>query len=193
LAGPASTGRDALQRMTVTRINWGCGQVTRPGWINCDKFFGPGVDLTCDIRRGLPLPSDSVDYIVSIHALPEIPVSELEDVLWELRRVLRPEGVLRLGLPDLDRALDAYRRNDRDYFLIPDDTCASIGGKLIMQMLWYGRSCAMFTCDFIEELLRKAGFRRSSQCSFRHTNSPYPEIVDLDNREKESLFVEAVK
>jgi len=38
-------------------------------------------------------------------------------VLAELRRVLKPGGVLRLVLPDLLKGVDAYRRGDRDYFL----------------------------------------------------------------------------
>lgn len=177
----------------IRRMNWGCGAITPPGWINSDCTPGLGVDLACDIRNGLPLPENSLDYITSIHALPEIPYPELEDVLWELRRVLRPGGVLRLGLPDMDRAIAAYLRGERDYFLIPDDECRSLGGKVIVQLTWYGRSRSMFTHDFTEELLAKAGFRRVHHCQFGRTASPFPEIVALDNRPGESLFVEGVK
>jgi len=174
-------------------MNWGCGTVTRPGWINSDCVAGPGVDLPCDIRGGLPLDDNSLDYITSIHALPEIPYPDLEDVLWELRRVLRLGGVLRLGLPDMDRAIDAYLRKDPDYFLIPDEVTRSPGGKMIVQLIWFGRSRTMFTYDFTEELLRKSGFREVRRCAFGQTQSPFPEIVELDNRPGESLFVEAVK
>lgn len=179
--------------MQIRRMNWGCGGMTPPGWINSDCVARPGVDLPCDIRRGLPLEENSLDYITSIHALPEIPYPDLEDVLWELRRVLRPGGVLRLGLPDMDRAIDAYLRKDPDYFLIPDDVIQSRGGKMIVQLVWFGRSRTMFTYDFVEELLRKAGFREVHRCDFGQTQSPYPGIVELDNRPRESLFVEAVK
>jgi hypothetical protein len=51
----------------------------------------------------------------------------------------------------------------------------------------------MFTHDFVEELLLKAGFARVSRCRPRETASPHPGIVELDNRDDESLFVEAVK
>ncbi len=60
-------------------------------------------------------------------------------------------------------------------------------------MIWYGYSRSLFTHEFIAEQLEKADFSRVDHCTFRHTASPYPEIVDLDNRERESLFVEAVK
>ena len=62
-----------------------------------------------------------------------------------------------------------------------------------MQLIWYGYSRTLFTYEFIEELLQKAGFSRVAHCAYRQTHGPYPEIVELDNREPESLFVEAVR
>jgi SAM-dependent methyltransferase len=182
-----------MSEMAIKRLNWGCGDWTEPGWINSDQKEGPGIDISCDIRNGLPLDSDSMDYIVSIHALPEVPYPDLVPILEELRRVLKPGGVLRLSLPDLDKGIQAYLRNDRDYFLIPDEEVQSIGAKLVVQLIWYGWSRTLFTYDFIEELLFKAGYSHVSQCSYKETNSPYAGIVELDNREQESLFVEAIK
>jgi len=177
----------------IRRLNWGCGAEGEPGWINSDQKEGPGVDISCDIREGLPLQTDSIDYAVSIHALPEIPYPELVPALTELHRVLKPGGVLRLALPDLDRAIDAYRRGDDSYFLVPDDEVRSLGGKLIVQVTWYGYSRSLFTRDFTAELLGKAGFRQVDQVDYRTTNSPFPGITELDNREEESLFIEGTK
>lgn len=176
----------------IRRLNWGCGDWIVSGWINSDVKNAPGV-LACDIRKGLPLESDSVDYAVSIHALPEVAYGDLIPVLRELRRVLKPGGYLRLALPDLGRTMNAYQADDRGYFLVPDEEMKSIGGKLIAQLVWYGYSRTLFVPDFVEELLGKSGFREVHHVGFRETTSIYPEIVDLDNRERESLFVEAVK
>ncbi|MBA3777910.1 MAG: class I SAM-dependent methyltransferase [Chloroflexi bacterium] len=161
--------------------------------MNSDRKEGPGIDLCCDIRDGLPLAEASIDYAVSIHGLPEVPYPELVPVLAELRRVLKPGGTLRLGLPDLERAVAAYQRGDRDYFLIPDDEMRSLGGKLVVQLLWYGYSRTVFTHDFTTELLLRAGFRSVHRCTYRETASGQPGIVELDNREMESLFIEGVK
>ena len=179
--------------MTIKRMNWGCGSHPAPGWINSDRKNEPGIDISCDIRNGLPLPSDSIGYITSIHALEEVPYPEIVPVLQELRRVLEPNGILRLSLPDLDKGIQAYQQNDRDYFLIPDDDVRSIGGKLIVQLIWYGYSRTLFTYDFIEELLFKAGFRHVQRCLYKESKSQYPDIVELDDRPRESLFVEATK
>jgi ubiquinone/menaquinone biosynthesis C-methylase UbiE len=180
-------------RSEVRRLNWGCGARGEPGWINSDRKAGPGIDLSCDIRHGLPLRDASVDYAVSVHALQEIAYPELLPVLEELRRVLKPGGVLRLVLPDLDKAVDARRRGDRGYFLVPDEDAGAIGSKLVVQLVWYGYTRTPFTRDFAHELLAAAGFAAVRDCAYRRTASAYPAIVELDNRERESLFVEAVK
>lgn len=175
------------------RLNWGCGPKGEPGWVNADLARHPSVELTGDIRDGLPVDDDCFEYVVSIHALPMVPLPDVPDVLAELRRVLRPGGTLRLGLPDLDRGIDAYRRGDGDYFLVPDRDAETLSGKLVTQLLWYGYSVSLFTPEFAEELLRRAGFAEVRRCGFRQTASGLDGITDLDDRENESFFVEAVK
>jgi predicted SAM-dependent methyltransferase len=152
-----------------------------------------GVDLICDIRDGLPLDDDTVDYVFSIHALQEIPYKNVVGVLRELRRVIKPGGWLRLCLPDADKGIAAYLRGEREYFFVSDEDAASLGGKFVIHMLWYGHSRLLFTRDFIEELLLKAGFRQVFHAEAWETVSSYPDIIELDDRAEESLFVEAVK
>jgi SAM-dependent methyltransferase len=183
----------AAEDAEPVRLNWGSGEYPGPGWINSDIKSGPGIDISCDILDGLPLETASIDYIVSHHALPEILFPDLPAAVAELHRVLKPGGVLRLSLPDLDKGIKAYVENDRDYFLIPDEDASTIGGKFVTQLLWYGWSRTFFTHDFTDELLTKAGFREIHACSFRETKSRFPGIVELDNRERESFFVEATK
>lgn len=175
------------------RLNWGSGGYPAIGWVNSDLHDYPSVDIACDIRDGLPLESDSFDYAVSIHALPEIHYADLIATLEELRRVLKPAGTLRLALPDLDKSIRAYLDGDPGYFLIPDEDARSVGAKFVLQTIWYGFSRTLFTHDFIEEQLLKAGFESVTRCEYGQTASPFPDIVELDNRELESLFVEAVK
>ena len=185
--------RVGAETVNITRLNWGCGPTPPSGWINADRLRAPNITLSGDIRDGLALPDDSVDYAVSIHALQDLPYLDVLPALCELRRVLRPGGVLRLGLPDLERAIEAWLRQDAAYFYIPDHEAHTLGGKLIVQAIWYGATRTPFAWDFLHELATKAGFGHVTRCKFRHTESPWPEIVELDNRERESFFAEAVK
>jgi len=174
-----------------TRLHWGCGASPVPGWINSDRDSAPGVDLCGDIRDGLALPDHSVDYVVSIHALQDLPWADIPSALRELRRVMKRGGVLRLALPDMDLAIAAYQRGDAAYFFIPDKDAQAIGAKLVAQLIWYGSTRTPMNWDYAREVLEAAGFQQVCRCAFRATQSRYPDIVSLDNRERETLFVEA--
>lgn len=177
----------------IRRLNWGCGPCATPGWINADARDAQGVDVVGDIRSGLALDSDSIEYIVAIHVLQDLSYWDIPIALKELRRVLVPGGVLRLGLPDLDKAIRAYLAGDHAYFHVPDGDAQGIGTKLVTQLVWYGSVRTPFTFDCIEEWLLREAFRDIRRCGFGRTWSPYPDIVTLDNRPRESLFVEAHK
>ncbi len=175
----------------VRRLHWACGYAATPGWINSDVVPGKGIDLPCDIRSGLALADDSIDYIVSHHGLNDLKIYEQVPALRQLRRVLKPGGTIRMGLPDLDRLIAEYQAGNREFFLIYDwDT---IDGNFISHMLWYNLSQTPFTYPFAEELFRRAGFRQIRRTAFQQTATDFPEIVSLDTREAESFFIEGTK
>jgi predicted SAM-dependent methyltransferase len=178
---------------SAQRLNWGCGDHTLAGWINCDRKRVGGIDLSCDILEGLPLAAASIDYAASIHALGELSYEQVVPALSELWRVLKPGGVLRLCLPDLLKCIRAYDRGEAGFFPVPDEDARTLGGKLVTHLVWYGHNRTLFTADFVEELLLRAGFQRVDHCRYRQTRSSFPDITALDNREGESLYVEATK
>jgi SAM-dependent methyltransferase len=173
------------------RLNFGCGPMLAAGWLNSDRLAAPGNDLPCDIRTGLPLADASMDYVVAMHVLQDLAYPEIEPALRELRRVLAPGGVLRIGVPDLDRAIAAYQRGDPAYFYVPDTDAGRLGSKLVTQVIWYGSVRTPFTFDFAAETMGRAGFGAVVRCEFGATASRFADIVTLDNRERETLFVEA--
>ena len=170
----------------VKRLNWGCGASGVPGWVNSDRKEGPGIDVSADIGDGLPFESESFDYAVAIHALPEVPYDDLVPVLEELRRVLKRGGVLRVALPDLEKGVAAYQRGDRDYFLVPDEEV----GRPRQQADRAARLVRLLA-DALRGRLRggaapQVRLRGSRHLAYRETASHFPEIVELDNREREA-------
>jgi hypothetical protein len=131
--------------------------------------------------------------VVSVHSLPELTLDELVPALRELQRVLRPGGVLRLVLPDLGRAIDAYIAGNKNYFQLVAKDSRTAGGRFITQMLWYGYSRSLFTTDYCAELLQRAGYEDIALCEPGETASSFSGIVELDNRSGESFYIEASK
>ena len=120
-----------------------------------------------------------------------MPLAGLAPALARVRRILKPGGALRLALPDLEKAIEAYNGRDAAYFAIPDGQWKSLGAKLVAQIVWHNDIRTPFTYDLAAEALAKAGFASIVRCGFRETRSRFPEIVELDNRGRESFFVEA--
>jgi hypothetical protein len=175
------------------RLNWGCGEHVAKGWINSDVKDDGAVDLVADIRNGLPLSDACIDYAVSVHALPELTISESERALTELLRVLRPGGVLRLALPDLRLAIEAFQEGRGDYFKVEPEAAASIDGRFIRHILWYGYSRTLFTPVFAAELMEGAGFIDVHDSLYGSTESEFSGITELDNRPDESFFLEGTR
>ena len=166
--------------------------MARQGWLNVDRFAAPGIDVVADLRAGLPLAAACVECAVAMHVLQDLDYPDIVPALGELRRVLAPGGILRAGVPDLERGIQAFLRNDGAYFYVPDEEVRSAGAKLVVQAIWYGSVRTPFTWDFAREMCEKAGFRTIHRAEFGRTVSGGRDITRLDNRERETLFFEAL-
>ncbi len=77
-------------------------------WVNVDAVaLVPGV-IVCDVRAGLPFPSDEFDVVYHSHLLEHLSRLDTVRFLGECRRVLRPGGIHRVVVPDLEDAVKAY-------------------------------------------------------------------------------------
>jgi SAM-dependent methyltransferase len=173
------------------RMHLGCGSRAAAGWLNVDRRPLPGVDVVADVRGRLPLPDGALACVVANHVLQDLAWADVVPALGELRRVLRPGGVLRFAVPDLARAMEAFRRGDGRWFYVPDGDAVRPGAKLVTQCVWYGAVRTPFTWDFALESCERAGFARVEQVGFRETASGRRDLVAFDDRERESLHVEA--
>ncbi len=90
------------------RLNLGCGEDRRAGYINVDAYV-PTADLQMDIFD-LQMDDGVVDEIFSSHMLEHLGKYEVPKVLTEWHRVLKPGGVLRLNLPDLEWSMTQWLR-----------------------------------------------------------------------------------
>jgi SAM-dependent methyltransferase len=98
----------------AVRVNIGAGDGRLPGWIALDA---KGSDLRANLLRPLPFPDETVDLAYMSHVLEHFRhPGETVAVLQGIRRILKPGGVLRIVVPDLEACLTAYARGDREFF-----------------------------------------------------------------------------
>lgn len=88
-------------------VNLGCGSRHHSAWLNYDIVGGPGV-IAHDLRQGIPLPDNSCDAVYHSHVLEHLRPVEAAGLLRECFRVLKPGGILRVAVPDLERICRAY-------------------------------------------------------------------------------------
>jgi SAM-dependent methyltransferase len=94
----------------VILVNIGCGGVYHLGWINLDfSPVGQGV-RPYDARKRLPFADASVDAVYHAHLLEHLESDDARQFLIECHRVLRPGGVVRVVVPDLEGIAQAYLR-----------------------------------------------------------------------------------
>jgi len=120
------------------KINIGAGDWVKEKWITLDCYRK--ADILIDLRKCTPFPivANVVEKVFSSHCIEHIEDSHLEFMLKELYRIIKPGGILRLACPDADKALEAYRNNDIDWFNgIITVKSAPIGARLLNTFVSY--------------------------------------------------------
>jgi predicted SAM-dependent methyltransferase len=200
-----------LARLDGCRVNIGCGDRPTPGWVNIELRSSAQIYFW-DCRRGLPFSDNTVTAIYCEHVFEHFsPETEAPLFLRECRRCLRPDGVMRIVVPDAGAYLSAYGQS-WECFSALDPLEQSEEGWREKRISYKGTHIAYRTqMQLINEVfrqgnqhkyaydeetlllaLREAGFsdvmRQSFGVSLDHDMAP-----DSELRRSESLYVEAVK
>lgn len=92
----------------MKKLNFGCGTRFVDGWCNIDFSSYDERVRQVNLLGGFPFPDATFDLVYSSHVLEHFTPSEGAFLLRESRRVLRPGGVVRIVVPDLERACREY-------------------------------------------------------------------------------------
>lgn len=89
-------------------INLGCGRRFHPAWTNID-FVSTGPDvLAHNLLEGIPFPGNYFDFAYHSHVLEHFSKDAAPHLIQECYRVLKPGGILRVVIPDLEQVVRAY-------------------------------------------------------------------------------------
>jgi predicted SAM-dependent methyltransferase len=192
---PATRGkiRRILQR-DVIRLNFGCGETRYDGWCGVDCFFAPHVDLTIDLRRPLPFPSESVDWCYSEHFLEHLYPFEGQRHLIEVHRILKPRGRYRVVVPNVMEFARCYLARDLEFFRRAFPWARRPMEAFYCVANWEGRHRNILDFEELQHMGRVAGFDEIHESGAN--TSDVPDLrIDKDDPQRiaESLYVEFTK
>lgn len=129
-----------------------------------------------------PFSENSVEAVYSSHLLEHLPKPAAVNCLRECHRILRPGGVIRLAVPDLDAMVQGYDPADPDAFVI--------SALEPFERRLKNRHHYLYNANSLSALLSDCGFAEIARTTYR--TGRCPDVERADNR-PESLFMEAVK
>lgn len=181
----------------VVKLNIGCGTDYKEGWINIDNNSDHNIsklDLNWDLRNPLPFADNSVDFIFNEHFIEHLTVEEAQRVIKDMMRTLKPGGVMRIAMPDLESVVDHYLHVplNKDK-VIKDHHLGFVKTRaewMNMSFRWWGHRW-LYDMEELERRVREAGFDNISRCKLR--KSKYPELRNLEIRDGSILIAEIVK
>lgn len=178
-------------------LNVGCGTDYKDGWINIDNNSDNNIeklDLNWDLRNPLPFADNSVDYIFNEHFFEHLTVEESRAAMQDFMRTLKPGGVMRIAMPDMEDVVELYLDKNwkkRPIFKNHGLTFVQTRAEMVnMSFHWWGHK---WLYDW-EELVRRAheiGYDKIQRCTWR--KSKHAALKNLETREGSILIAEITK
>lgn len=180
----------ALREKEEIKLELGSGRKRgEGGWVTVD--ITSGADINWDLRKGIPLPNDSVDKMYSSHLLEHIPYQQLIPFLRECRRALRSDGEFLVCVPNARLYIDGYISGELfcSKEMWSQQALVETGSKIdqLNYMAYMNdKHKYMFDEENLVNTLLTAGFASAELRQFDPS-------VDLKERDFESIYAVAKK
>ncbi|BAY25116.1 putative glycosyltransferase [Calothrix sp. NIES-2100] len=199
----------------MLKLNLGCGSHTPTSWTNVDYAMGaklaklpvfstinkifkivnldwPDQIVIHDLRQKFPWNDNSVDVLYSSHTLEHLSKRQGNHFLKECHRVLKPNGIIRIVVPDLKTIVDKYIQGEipAEEFLHELNVSyeSSRDGALkskLAPFIRFPHKC-MYDTSALLRIMSEIGFKVASKKGLES------EIDDVDIIEQPSRTVDAV-
>jgi predicted SAM-dependent methyltransferase len=104
--------------VSIELLNLGCGNRFHRDWVNVDFVSNDALVREYDLRRGIPYSDNRFNGVYHSHVLEHFTKEQGSYFIKECYRVLKPEGIVRVVVPDLEQIarnyLDALRNVTED-------------------------------------------------------------------------------
>lgn len=182
------------------KLNLCCGPIRIPGYIGVD--ICADADISMDLsKEDLPFDDNSQDAVVCISGINYFTRARAQEIVCDVHRVLRPGGIVRFGVQDLESIAKRYVEKDVEFFFQKNSEGkerfegVTLGDKFVAWFYGYisaGSPCRYFyDFDSLALLFRTAGFSLVEKKQFQESRLEHIHLID--NRPDQTFFLEAVK
>jgi len=158
------------------------------GWITIDT--AKNCDISHDLRKGLPFPDETISKVYSSHFFEHLSFNEGQNFLDECLRVLIPNGVFSICVPNAKIYIEAYVNSglDEEKFITYKPAYNNTTKIDYLNYIAYmnGHHKYMFDEENLIHILKAKGFSNVMLRAFDPS-------IDLKVRDYESIYAEANK
>ncbi|MFK0191383.1 methyltransferase domain-containing protein [Kitasatospora sp. NPDC090308] len=191
---PQGLGTDLVGLHTDT-------EETRPGPVY--RIDGTSLYTRLDIGAPLPFADHSVDWVYAEHLIEHVPLDTAVRWLAEVRRVLRPGGLLRLTTPDLARYVEGYLDDREQFFrrhrrrlrtMRVGPPMPERRAFMLNQIFYHFGHRWIYDEAELRYVLDRAGYGAFTVVRQEFQTGARPDVAALDTafRKDESIYLEAV-
>jgi predicted SAM-dependent methyltransferase len=166
--------------------------------MNYIRFCQKNNIVWADVTKRIPLPNSSTAVLYSSHMFEHLDREDAVLFLSEAMRVLAPEGIIRLAVPDIQSLIQLYAKKlDADWFVAstqmsvprPRSSLQKLRNLVVgpRHHLW------MYDGNSLCKLLTSAGFLSAKTLAPGETRIANSDPLDLFERAEGSVCVEAVR
>lgn len=179
-------------------LNMGCGSSYHSDWINIDINSSNKDVIECNIINGLPFENATIDVIYSSHVIEHLKENELDNVMKEINRVLKPKGILRLAVPDLEGIVNSYLKALHN--VRSDETPENIANYDWMMLELYDQTVRTYSGgkmgDYLSQpqiinkqfIVERIGFEAENYWKNNEMNPNKPIDHSHDSKEEQLIF-----
>lgn len=200
----------------MTRFHLGCGTVFLKNWLNIGFwqqleqgriYANPNnalgtLMLNHDLRFGIPAPAGSLDAVYHSHLLEHLSYLDGLTFLEKIYHSLKPGGIHRIVVPDLEAFAKAYVSNDslllekyKEGVLNEQPDLYVTKASIFMGMLHNHEHKCGWDWETLKWALERQGFQKVTRKLFQE--SDFPDIKEMEEysplRCMESLCVECYR
>lgn len=182
-----------MDNSTPIKLHLGCGTKIIEGFINIDVRLLPGVDIVSSIES-LPMFEDnSVDLIYCCHVLEHFPRNNVQQILQEWYRILKPTGILRISVPNFEAVVTHYNIHNNLQKLLG----LLYGGQTYKENFHYNIWDYKTMKTFLESIgfnsIKYYDWRLTEHANIDDFSQAYLPHMDKENGVLMSLNIECIK